>query len=562
MKEFSDDRCDSKRKSHSSTCGSGSCQLFNHKIAPELLEEGKKRDEESLWTIHETFYNNGEWERASNRTFNGEGRKEREGEDPLHRFLMANDRFIDLNVQAMVKKGEQEGIRMALNQIHYGWIEEARKCGKEEQSWTLVQRRSKKYRSGKQENHNKVVSEFIINFKHLIEPTVYEDAMFGNDKGVSLAPGQIHHKTLPIEGDKVFEKSFKEVLVSSPKKMCRHGPYGAIKRSLATLQKGGGGGVVKDIILPRKRDRFGNRIGFLVSSSHEEAQNIIANLNGRIIGSCVLYLAEAKVPSTNPRSSKPPNPSNRARPIRQKLSPEIAAMPKIDGNEGKPRGPEGPKRCDEYLGGSKDKKSSKGKKPGKASLVQPSMNLEAHGGNEGVMDHSQGSGESIGSLVKEAQYDPQEWGEKERMGTCEDATPLDTKLASDRISEVSNASEDEGGSLINPLRPKTTQNAEITVNELLGDEAFSEVPEREEVLQNQIPSPNSWDFDTRNWKPREHDSPTSILKSLSEEENSGIDDSPEDDLSVLQGLHPNILKDLKNLKVQIKRERPRKLNSK
>lgn len=65
------------------------------------------------------------------------------------------------------------------------------------------------------------------------------------------------------------------------------------------------------------------------------------------------------------------------------------------------------------------------------------------------------------------------------MGTCEDATPLDMKLASDRISEVSNASEDEGGSLINPLRPKTTQNAEITVNELPRDEAFSEVPERE-----------------------------------------------------------------------------------
>lgn len=51
---------------------------------------------------------------------------------------------------------------------------------------------------------------------------------------------------------------------------------------------------MKDIILPRKRDRYGNRIGFLITGSRDEGQKIITKLNGSRLGSSTLYLGQAK----------------------------------------------------------------------------------------------------------------------------------------------------------------------------------------------------------------------------------------------------------------------------
>uniref|UniRef100_A0A175YHM4 Uncharacterized protein n=1 Tax=Daucus carota subsp. sativus TaxID=79200 RepID=A0A175YHM4_DAUCS len=100
-------------------------------VCPDLLKEGLKGEEEALWSIHESLYNNGWWERARNLDL---GRKNWSKKDAhsdllLNNFMSSYERFVDPNVQLMVKQGSQEGFRMALNHIHYGSIRESRENG-------------------------------------------------------------------------------------------------------------------------------------------------------------------------------------------------------------------------------------------------------------------------------------------------------------------------------------------------------------------------------------------------------------------------------------------------
>lgn len=53
-------------------------------------------------------------------------------------------------------------------------------------------------------------------------------------------------------------------------------------------------GKIKDIILPRKRDKYGNRIGFLVAENSCEADKLISSLNNKMVRSKQLYLTRAK----------------------------------------------------------------------------------------------------------------------------------------------------------------------------------------------------------------------------------------------------------------------------
>lgn len=303
-------------------------------VPKDLLEECRKGEEEALWSLHSFLHDNGWWVRACNlKTTPADkmGNRFSSG-DPLNLFLHSYEHLIHPKTRQLAFEGDLEGIRMALNQIHYGSLPSKSKGKRVEAS----QGKAKGQASHTQ---SQVLKDFILGFKHLIEPSVFSDAMANNEKALSLALGQIHHKTLPENS--VSQKSFKDTLLSKPlptsspqksSKPFKHvgalpakGPFSIFftgfdeKVNAAQLwQLFKRAGAIKDIILPRKRDKYGNRFGFVVTTLRDEASKIINSLNGSCIGSSSLYLCFAKHSSFN--SSK-----HHIHSTNSKLQPETQA---------------------------------------------------------------------------------------------------------------------------------------------------------------------------------------------------------------------------------------------
>ncbi|KAL1803361.1 hypothetical protein ACET3Z_032008 [Daucus carota] len=183
-------------------------------VPSELLAEGLKGEEEALWSIHEFLFNNGWWEKADNLKLDPNRKKGRDSSAPLQSFLKAYEHLIHPNSRVGAFQGNNEAVRMALNQIHYGSIEEARKDAKGE-----ARKSSTSNTQNKVSFHYQlqIAKEYINAYKHLVEPSVLRDAMNGDDKALSLALGQIHHKTIPQGIADLSSKSYKEALLSPPK---------------------------------------------------------------------------------------------------------------------------------------------------------------------------------------------------------------------------------------------------------------------------------------------------------------------------------------------------------
>lgn len=143
-----------------------------------------------------------------------------------------------------------------------------------------------------------------------------KDALEGCDKAISLALGVIHHKTLVTQTQ--GQKSFKEVLISSSKSPpnttipnippskapSTHKPekgnkcifFSGIPENTQTKELWGFFrklGKFKDIILPRKRDKFNNRYGFLHTASIYDAEKLLLALKDSPFRNKRLYVAYA-----------------------------------------------------------------------------------------------------------------------------------------------------------------------------------------------------------------------------------------------------------------------------
>ncbi|WOH00220.1 hypothetical protein DCAR_0519578 [Daucus carota subsp. sativus] len=162
-------------------------------ISIELLNEGLAGDEEALWAIYRTLHNNGWWVRAMNLPHTNPQmytKQEANSETHLLNFIWPNDRLVHPNTQLKVREGDQEGIRMAFNQIHYGSMLKP------------LPENMPQQKSGNQMNipwndQLNITHQFIKGYANLIEPSVLAAALQGDDKALSMALGQIHHHTMP-----------------------------------------------------------------------------------------------------------------------------------------------------------------------------------------------------------------------------------------------------------------------------------------------------------------------------------------------------------------------------
>ena len=91
------------------------------KIDLSLLEEGLKGEEDALCEIHRQLLNSGLWFKAANLKIRKETSQDLPSLDEKEtlRFIEANNHLVHPNTLKILIK-DNESVRMALNQIHYG----------------------------------------------------------------------------------------------------------------------------------------------------------------------------------------------------------------------------------------------------------------------------------------------------------------------------------------------------------------------------------------------------------------------------------------------------------
>lgn len=327
-------------------------------VKPDLVQEGVNGEEDALWKIHKVLHNKGWWEKARNLVISppAQGEKTSDIDPHLLGFLRTNERYVHPNTRILVRQGNQEGIRMALNQIHYNSLRLL-----EKNKDTQYRAFSPKLKKDSMNNQLNVLRSFLLAYKSLVEPSVFVDAMKGSDKALSLALGQIHHKTL--EGSSNVQVSSQSQNKASYKNTLLHGggkahPIPRVASPLASSRSdlpqkknvvfftGIDVGIhlgdlwqifkkeghIKDVILPRRRDRYGNRIGFVVTTNFTEGEKIIKALNGKLVKNTHLYLSWAKERKSTTNVGESPsmfrktNSSN----LNRDGSTEIAPLKKLD----------------------------------------------------------------------------------------------------------------------------------------------------------------------------------------------------------------------------------------
>ncbi|WOH11193.1 hypothetical protein DCAR_0830673 [Daucus carota subsp. sativus] len=229
-------------------------EYLKRAIDPELLEEGIKGEEEALWEIHRTLFNEGWWTRAENLKIKG-----------------GFAQFVEPSVLKDALLGNDKALSLALGQIHFHSLEvgtDKTPDNKNSEQGTF------KEALLKQHNHEESLEHINAN-KSGFSYSIKEKAQ----SNYGLKTRKAEHT--------VFFTGFQDS--SHPKDLWRYFK-GAAK--------------IKDIILPQKRDKYGNRYGFLIMENDEAVQTIVKKLNAAATQFGKLYLYRAKDRSVTTSVSK------------------------------------------------------------------------------------------------------------------------------------------------------------------------------------------------------------------------------------------------------------------
>lgn len=144
----------------------------------------------------------------------------------------------------------------------------------------LLLNKIKKLNLSTREDQSSIIKEFIRGKKHLLEAEVAVEVARGNDKEISHALGLIHHRS--SQGPENAKKTYIEAILSSkpsiPKKIIalecykEKGPRVSkffsgfledtqVKELYRLLKREAN---IRDIILPKRRDKRNKRYGFIV----------------------------------------------------------------------------------------------------------------------------------------------------------------------------------------------------------------------------------------------------------------------------------------------------------
>ncbi|KAK1390225.1 hypothetical protein POM88_018403 [Heracleum sosnowskyi] len=308
--------------------------------------------------------NHGWWEKARNLNlkvvgyFYGEEHEKQslEEADELVKFIMSKRYMAHPNIVKMVRMRDNERIRMALNQIHYGSLQTSRelrqlgfKAKQDEhvndmdEGWTMVTRKKSVVKDANKQFHGvsskgqdsmnissdkdvgrttakhniysdkevgrttakqEIKLDFIRSMGHLVDSWILVEALKGEDFFINRALFQIHSRSLDgnkLDVSHVPPKTFKEALLSKPTTVINsvdkspgvrtqnkvleknvvfvsNIPQKAMTKEVWEFFKKVW--KVLDIILPKKRDKYGKRYGFVKLRNYSEAVDFIHKLAG------------------------------------------------------------------------------------------------------------------------------------------------------------------------------------------------------------------------------------------------------------------------------------------
>lgn len=102
-------------------------------LDPKLVLEGLKGEDEALWDIQSFLHNSGWWSRADNLTIRDAGKSRGKSweqmvksDSELIKFIQAIRNLVHPNTLLKLDIKDNESIRTALNQIHYGSLKVSR----------------------------------------------------------------------------------------------------------------------------------------------------------------------------------------------------------------------------------------------------------------------------------------------------------------------------------------------------------------------------------------------------------------------------------------------------
>ena len=271
---------------------------------PTLITECLQGDEEALWGLHRFLHNNGWWVKAMNLKLQDVDLAEMANLDTekiTREFIWANRHLVHPNTLIQDLTRDNDAVRMALNQIHYGSIR-ARRCslksGKKPVEETPAISTEEKLIPDTGNFCLKVATiNFIFANKSVVDKTTIQGVVYNSDKAISDALLQIHEASL--KGATKSGQSYKESLLASPTKL--HPPPPKRVNSRPVSKEGGGAGKgkkrdifftgfkddisyvdlwrgfkklgrIKDVILPVNKDRSRRKYGFIKMFSPQEAQ--------------------------------------------------------------------------------------------------------------------------------------------------------------------------------------------------------------------------------------------------------------------------------------------------
>ncbi|WOG95408.1 hypothetical protein DCAR_0414726 [Daucus carota subsp. sativus] len=241
-----------------------------------LLGKCLEGDEESLCELHRMLMNEGWWDRADNldlrktvwrRDGNWDemvGRQERE----LKEYILYRSELVHPNVISMVRKEDREGIRMALNHIHYNSIRESRSV---KQMKAMV-KEAKELKTGNQDS--KAVQGEGKNYKSALLKTRVSMSERPKEvpKVVKVGRPQLG---VNVENE---HKNCTVFLHNLPEDLNRMVMWRFVRQW----------GRVIDCFTPNRKDKLGKRFGFAKLQSMQEAELFKNKINGKILAGNVI----------------------------------------------------------------------------------------------------------------------------------------------------------------------------------------------------------------------------------------------------------------------------------
>lgn len=249
-------------------------------------------------------------------------------------FIIGKKDLVHPNVVKMVQRDEQEGYRMALNEIHYGSLQLSREA-KEVKEMINCENEIQKttdqdiVKDDRDQQDKEDVMKFIFAHKNRVKLATLKEVAYNSDKAIYEAFKQIHVKSLEINKDEIgggkskkkFVDVVKENMVPGQTIVKIVGSRGRnVQLDIDTLFFTGFEddvkavdlwktlkqiGRIKDIILPRKRDIYNKRFGFIKLMDKTWAEMFLRQSNRVEIKGKKIRIEAAKMVKNKRKSSLP-----------------------------------------------------------------------------------------------------------------------------------------------------------------------------------------------------------------------------------------------------------------